>query len=579
MDAYIYQPLLEGQIRLLRISDGPDQFKIIHTHFDTAPAYSVVSYSWNDQFCDQDLRIDRCYLKVIKNLISGLPHLIECANTQYLWIDAICINQRDDDEKAIQVPLMKEIYTKCQECLVWLGQCTPESELAIDAIPRMAKHFSLLDSPEVWMMEGIAVSSGNVLSSPLWRGFTDLFSRPWFKRVWTFQEAVLPAVVTFLCGSRSVAYDDMKSVVVPLLDHLTTLELFYPRSDFEDPFLFIGFLKLIRVAKFRASSQLPRTPSDSLKLLYTTGPWHATHRLDKIYGVLGLVDHSLQKHLVVDYHKTQVQVSTELAKWYCSQANDLFLLNLASSGRKKRLLPSWIPNFAKIGGHWCRGAIWNRFKAGVERIPTSQPTPIVTNDELQLSGFCIDRVEAVASRIVGSTDDDDGRNKCLRTLSWEQSCLALSKKVFGVVGDEVPNLHWRTMLSTVWNHDDEPPTESDYHHLKGLLVAVASSNNVSSMSEIQNQTLATQIRRLSQIEKRGEFFSTVGGRVGLGPIGIQPGDQICILYNGLTPFILRPRPTTELKYRLVGDAYIHGLMHGEAFDADTRGPDERFVLT
>jgi hypothetical protein len=56
------------------------------------------------------------------------------------------------------------------------------------------------------------------------------------------------------------------------------------------------------------------------------------------------------------------------------------------------------------------------------------------------------------------------------------------------------------------------------------------------------------------------FFITEKGYLGLGPNKIETGDQVCILFGGKTPFILRK---VEEHYKLIGEAYIHGIMNGE----------------
>jgi hypothetical protein len=38
-----------------------------------------------------------------------------------LWADTICINQTDDQEKSLQVPLIAKIYGQAEEVLIWLG--------------------------------------------------------------------------------------------------------------------------------------------------------------------------------------------------------------------------------------------------------------------------------------------------------------------------------------------------------------------------------------------------------------------------------------------------------------------------
>jgi hypothetical protein len=58
------------------------------------------------------------------------------------------------------------------------------------------------------------------------------------------------------------------------------------------------------------------------------------------------------------------------------------------------------------------------------------------------------------------------------------------------------------------------------------------------------------------------------GGIGLGPLGIKPGDDVCVLLNGTIPFISRQ---TEAKdnFEHVGYAYVYGIMDGEALEKDS----------
>jgi hypothetical protein len=56
------------------------------------------------------------------------------------------------------------------------------------------------------------------------------------------------------------------------------------------------------------------------------------------------------------------------------------------------------------------------------------------------------------------------------------------------------------------------------------------------------------------------LFTTSKGYIGLGPGAVREGDQVCVLYGGIVPFVLRAR---DPWYHLIGEAYVHGLMRGE----------------
>jgi hypothetical protein len=64
---------------------------------------------------------------------------------------------------------------------------------------------------------------------------------------------------------------------------------------------------------------------------------------------------------------------------------------------------------------------------------------------------------------------------------------------------------------------------------------------------------------------RRRFFSTKAGRLGLGPWDTNSGDIVCIFYLSPTPFFLR-QDVILGTFRLVGEAYIDGLMYGEGFN-------------
>ncbi|PMD22529.1 hypothetical protein NA56DRAFT_535467, partial [Hyaloscypha hepaticicola] len=62
------------------------------------------------------------------------------------------------------------------------------------------------------------------------------------------------------------------------------------------------------------------------------------------------------------------------------------------------------------------------------------------------------------------------------------------------------------------------------------------------------------------------FFTTQKGYMGLGGLDCKPGDLVCILYGGRTPFILRRRDVDSETFEFIGDCYIHGIMYGETLD-------------
>lgn len=155
----IYRPLLPGHIRLLHLQPANDLEEPLsgileHVSIDDHPAYEALSYAWsgvhiNKQEDDNELleliyddehhfgtehmqpgqiSIDGVPLSTTWNLRDALRRLRGDSQPRALWIDAVCINQDDDDEKSIQVAMMAKIYTLASQVAVWLGEDSPDGD-------------------------------------------------------------------------------------------------------------------------------------------------------------------------------------------------------------------------------------------------------------------------------------------------------------------------------------------------------------------------------------------------------------------------------------------------------------------
>ncbi|XPS94955.1 hypothetical protein M3J09_004253 [Ascochyta lentis] len=72
-----------------------------------------------------------------------------------------------------------------------------------------------------------------------------------------------------------------------------------------------------------------------------------------------------------------------------------------------------------------------------------------------------------------------------------------------------------------------------------------------------------------------QMFSTEQGRFGFTMTGVRTGDVVCVFNHAVSPHVLRrvQDRSGEARYRFVADAYVHGLMYGEADDIDVDGED------
>ena len=123
----LYHKLEEDEIRLLEIRPGQffDGFKtkLLTTRIHDAPAYEALSYTWEAEKGDTStIDCNGMGVLITGNLFSALRRFRDTQKLQYLWVDAICINQADHVERSQQVGLMKHIFRKAINVFMWLGE-------------------------------------------------------------------------------------------------------------------------------------------------------------------------------------------------------------------------------------------------------------------------------------------------------------------------------------------------------------------------------------------------------------------------------------------------------------------------
>jgi hypothetical protein len=93
------------------------------------PAFEALSYAWGSDSSHHVVYVDSptaegvspMTMSIRKNLTNALSHLRYADRDRVLWIDAICINQHDLQERGLQVPRMTDIYKYANRVVVWLG--------------------------------------------------------------------------------------------------------------------------------------------------------------------------------------------------------------------------------------------------------------------------------------------------------------------------------------------------------------------------------------------------------------------------------------------------------------------------
>ncbi|KAI1015049.1 hypothetical protein LB503_004022 [Fusarium chuoi] len=118
-------------------------------------------------------------MSVRANLHAALLHLRDHFIERIIWIDAICINQEDNDEKGRQVQSMAEIYAKATRVIVWLGEVADKSDYALEAIRAAAEEEYAVEQQY----------TGTAADTTSLEFIMALLERPWFQRIWVSEKS------------------------------------------------------------------------------------------------------------------------------------------------------------------------------------------------------------------------------------------------------------------------------------------------------------------------------------------------------------------------------------------------------
>ncbi|KAK8053200.1 HET-domain-containing protein [Apiospora saccharicola] len=225
MPHYRYSPLQDSEIRLLAIWGSrhmTDDIVVTLTTFEQSaiPAYECLSYVWGSEDDKKDIRVTGSMqgsLPVTQNLDEAIRHLRHEDTSRIMWIDAICIDQSDLDERSRQVSKMGQIFKDASRVVFWLGREDNQSSLGMQVLESLGNRVRLNDQQEISFIDPL----DNLQYGPTharrmppftdseWAGIGDVICRPWFNRLWIRQEIFLASSSAIVqCGTISVPWSE-----------------------------------------------------------------------------------------------------------------------------------------------------------------------------------------------------------------------------------------------------------------------------------------------------------------------------------------------------------------------------------
>lgn len=500
--------------------------------------YDALSYTWGSSFKTNKIDINGAGLPITRNLDAAFRGVRSATAARLLWVDAICIDQNNVGERNHQVNVMKRIFSNASSVIVWLGETPPKDPTVEDLI--LTYNFVRLENPET-----------NILSYPKDSlvGLRQLFSWPWWKRVWIVQEVVAANEIVVRYGGRFIPW----SFFVHVCQAIQASEFrAHPRAHILRT---CGYRKFMALDNFRSHGAMLL-----IRLLQCTRDYSATDPRDKIYAMLGIAADVSPTDIVPDYTQSPEEVYLGVLRFMITTRGSL---DIISSGRLALAVPgvpTWSPDWRvldkvpPLSGEEVAG---HRYSAG------GRTTAVVDMGRfpsvLEVEGVLVDRVGCMGGMLKLASESMSTIHRWHYIAKENlKSELSASHRV------DWTRLFAQTIIADK-DHLGKQPSE-------GFLGAFWPFINGESPEKTEAVRFYADAVTRAVMGRR--FFLTKGNRMALGPRDVQLGDMIVVLKGCSVPLVVR---AVEGGVVLIGEAYVSGIMNGEVV-ADTKYRMTRITL-
>jgi hypothetical protein len=553
----LYAPLgASDAFRLMLLQPGqrhdPVLVQLRAVSADSVPEYDALSYVWGNAEETVPIMCNGLLTNITVNLHAALVQVRSPHVARMLWADALCINQRDKQERGQQVTIMGNIYSRARLVLACMGRSPDGGASRIASL--LAEYAPVMKSMEP------------PIQDPRWQSFGPLLQSAWFTRAWVLQEVGLARNPRVVYDHIDFSYRDLMAAVKWLT--------FYD-SSFATRVGIPG--RLIHTLWTDWSGNWAQDPylqqCALLDLLDHASVLHCQDPRDHIYAFLGhplaVAAGKTGTQIIPNYEKHVNQVYKEATIFLLRQTG---VRTLSSAEHNEATLadfmtPSWVVRwdvaYTANNIHWHPSA---PYKSCGNR---TAPQLSLQGDVLQLSGVHLDTVKEVyqmdlrgdSCEIIFISQVTMRAGTLEHLLShlaspqiprayseWPALPLARTLCIGRILPEETSNFVEAWTAFRDWNRPN--------------MASLPPNNRVKLLKLWHMVMTGCQGRALVLTEK---------GRLGLASHCSRPGDVCCVFDGGLV-LLLRPtRSHSHGDHRLVGEAYIDGVMQGEAVGMLGRG--------
>lgn len=356
-----YEPLdLESyEIRMLTLLPGPPgsvvRCTLEKTFLINPTKYAALSYCWGDPKAATNIIVNDVEYPVTVNLADAL-HQLRSLNVTRVWVDALCINQADEEEKGHQIQYMKHIYSRSEETYAWTGK--DESGVSGEAIfflqvlllertrledfphshrPVPLGHESMLATSPAIRRHIFPNGCPRCLLENDFRALMTFFGLEYWKRRWIIQEIAAASRVQVMCGNERIALHEMITAI-----SRCRASCYWVR-EVESSYYYLenvlGFRKLYQEDRKPLLTEAIRKSRNS----FSTDP------RDIIFALLGICHDGaelLPENVRYQYPAEVIISNLTKALIQKNGCLDLILINsVYKTTRNRGVLPTWTPDW------------------------------------------------------------------------------------------------------------------------------------------------------------------------------------------------------------------------------------------
>ena len=349
-DPFVYKETVDSEhFRILILHNGQPHEPLecsletlsCETGLSTEYGYEALSYVWGSTKVMEHIICEDQKLAITPSLATTLQHLRHDDVPRRLWIDQICIDQANLNERSIQVQNMGTVYRSAKRVVVWLGEDYDGGARAVKFAQELNEAVSAFEQsyPGSTLIHedlGKPLKPTNYSLPPLgsqkWTECSLLLSRRWFTRLWIVQEVALNKDVIVQCGYSYVSWVVLEQLFRHSLRHrVLSLRLQKGLNPSQHLLYMTPFMK-------EASGNLwVENAVEMLSRQQTSDP------RDYVYAALSLARISDSQGIMPNYHQSTANVYTDFTRRILEKIGRRSVINFARLNPNPDFtVPSWV---------------------------------------------------------------------------------------------------------------------------------------------------------------------------------------------------------------------------------------------